>query len=120
MSPRSARVPRAPQAPGAPPVTDAFTAIAHPLRRRIVTELAAGPKPVCELAGRLPVSQPAVSQHLRLLLNVGLVSQQRAGRENRYRLHPERLDEVRGWMSRLDASWGSALGRLGQHLEQNP
>ncbi len=97
-----------------------LTAIAHPLRRRIVTELAAGPKPVCELAGRLPVSRPAVSQHLRLLLNVGLVSQQRAGRENRYRLHPERLDEVRGWMSRLDASWGSALGRLGQHLEQNP
>jgi DNA-binding transcriptional ArsR family regulator len=105
---------------GAPAVSDAFSAIAHPVRRHIVTELARGPKPVRELAGGLPVSRPAVSQHLRLLLEVGLVSQERVGRENRYRLHSERLDEVRQWMMQLDASWGQALRRLRDHLEQQP
>jgi DNA-binding transcriptional ArsR family regulator len=105
---------------GAPPVTDAFGAIAHPVRRRIVAELVGGPKPVHELAGGLPVSRPAVSQHLRVLLDIGMVSQERVGRENRYRLRPERLDEVRQWMSQLDASWGLALGRLREHLERNP
>lgn len=107
-------------AAGAPAVTDAFGAIAHPVRRRILVELTAGPRAVRELAGGLPVSRPAVSQHLRVLLDLGIVSQERAGRENRYRLHPERLDEVRHWMSQLDASWGMALGRLRQHLERNP
>ena len=105
---------------GAPAVTDAFSAIAHPLRRRILVELAAGPKPVRELAGGLPVSRPAVSQHLRLLLDVGVVSLERVGRESRYQLQSERLDEVRHWMRMLDASWGRALMRLGEHLERDP
>ena len=82
--------------------------------------LAAGPKPVGELAGQLPVSRPAVSQHLRLLLDLGIVSKHPAGRENRYQLHPEQLDEVRQWMRQLDAAWGAALIRLSQHLEANP
>jgi DNA-binding transcriptional ArsR family regulator len=90
------------------------------LRRRIIRELVGGDKAVRELAARLPVSRPAVSQHLRVMLDVGLVTQEWVGRESRYRLHPERLDEVRGWLSRLDASWAAALTRLGQHLERNP
>ena len=105
---------------GAPAILDAFGAIAHPVRRRIVDELAGGPRPVHELAAGLPVSRPAVSQHLRLLLDVGIVSQERSGRENHYRLRPEHLDEVRAWLTRLDASWGSALGRLREHLEADP
>lgn len=105
---------------GAPAVTDAFGAIAHPVRRRILAELAAGPKPVRDLAGGLPVSRPAVSQHLRLLLDVGVVGLERVGRENHYRLRSERLDEVRHWMRQLDASWGRALRRLGEHLERDP
>jgi len=91
---------------GAPPIRDAFGAIAHPIRRRIVEELAAGPRPAGKLGGGLPLSRPAVSQHLRLLLEVGMVSVERVGRENHYRLHPERLDGVRGWLARLDASSG--------------
>lgn len=105
-------------AAGAPAVTDAFGAIAHPVRRQIVVELASGAKPVGELARVLPVTRPAVSQHLRVMLDVGLVSQQRVGRENRYRLHPERLDEIRQWLGWLDKSWGKALSRLGDHLER--
>ncbi len=105
---------------GAPAVQDAFGAIAHPLRRRIVAALATGPKPVRDLASSLPVSRPAISQHLRLLLDVGIVTQERKGRENHYRLQPEQLDAVRDWLTQLDASWGAALGRLREHLERNP
>jgi DNA-binding transcriptional ArsR family regulator len=105
---------------GAPAVTDAFGLIAHPARRQIVIELASGERAVRDLASILPISRPAVSQHLRVMLEVGLVTQEWVGRENRYRLHPERLNEVRGWLAQLDASWGNALNRLGQHLERNP
>jgi DNA-binding transcriptional ArsR family regulator len=107
-------------AAGAPPVTDAFGAIAHPIRRQIAVELAAGEKAVRDLAGVLPVTRPAVSQHLRIMLDVGLVSQQRIGRENRYRLHAERLDEIRLWLGTLDAAWADALHRLGEHLARTP
>jgi len=104
---------------GAPAVIDAFGAIAHPVRRRIVIELAGGPKPVRDLAGGMPVTRPAVSQHLRLLLDAGLVSQERIGREHLYQLHAESLDEVRQWINQLDRAWGAALGRLGNHLDRN-
>jgi DNA-binding transcriptional ArsR family regulator len=101
-------------------VTDAFGAIAHPVRRTLVTALASGDKPVNELAAVVPVSRPAVSQHLAVLRGVGLVSEQRRGRERRYHLHPERLDEVRKWMHTLDRFWDHRLDRLGRHLEENP
>jgi DNA-binding transcriptional ArsR family regulator len=105
---------------GAPPITDAFGAIAHPVRRALVSELAAGDKAVTELAATVPVSRPAVSQHLAVLRQVGLVSEQRHGRQRRYHLHPERLDEVRKWMHTLDRFWQSRLDRLARHLEENP
>ena len=107
-------------ASGAPAITDAFGAVAHPVRRQIVTALASGEMAVRDLADRLPVTRPAVSQHLRVMLDVGLVTQQRVGREHRYRLHPQRLDEIRFWLETLDASWARAMHRLGEHLEQNP
>jgi DNA-binding transcriptional ArsR family regulator len=105
---------------GAPPIADAFGAIAHPLRRSLVIALAGGDKPVRELAATVTVSRPAVSQHLAVLRDVGLVSEQRHGRERRYHLHPERLDEVRKWMHTLDRFWDHRLDRLGRHLEENP
>jgi DNA-binding transcriptional ArsR family regulator len=105
---------------GAPPVTDAFGAIAHPVRRAIVTALASGDKAVNELAAVVPVTRPAVSQHLAVLRGLGVVSEQRHGRERRYHLHLERLDEVRTWMHALDRFWNDRLGRLGRHLEEHP
>ena len=90
------------------------------MRRTLVTALANGDKAVNELAAVVPVSRPAVSQHLSVLRGVGLVSEQRHGRERRYHLHPERLDEVRKWMHTLDRFWESRLDRLGRHLEENP
>jgi DNA-binding transcriptional ArsR family regulator len=106
--------------PGAPPVTDVFGALAHPLRRQIVTALAAGDKPVRELAAGLPVSRPAVSQHLAVLHSVGLVTKGRSGRENRYRLRREPLEDIRRWLSTLDEFWLQGLARLREHLEGTP
>src|SRR5882757_10457153 len=100
---------------GAPPVSDAFGAIAHPVRRTLVTALATDDKAVNELAAVVPVSRPAVSQHLAVLRGVGLVTEERHGRERRYHLHPERLDEVRQWMVALDQFWGTHLEALGRH-----
>jgi hypothetical protein len=57
---------------------------------------------------------------LAVLRGVGLVSEHRHGRERRYHLHPERLDEVRKWMHTLDKFWEHRLDRLGRHLEENP
>jgi len=102
---------------GAPPVTDVFGAIAHPVRRRIVSELASGDKAVRELAAPLPVSRPAVSQHLAVLRSVGLVSERRTGRERRYRLRRERLDDLRAWLSALDDFWAGGPACLGDHLD---
>jgi len=98
----------------------AFAALADPTRRAVFERLRAGPVSVGEIAAGLPVSRPAVSQHLAVLRGVGLVSEQRHGRERRYHLHPERLDEVRKWMHTLDRFWDDRLDRLARHLEENP
>ena len=97
-----------------------YGALAHPIRRQIVAVLATGDKGVGELAAPLPVSRPAVSQHLAVLRSVGLVTDARVGRENRYRLVREPLDDVRRWLSQLDGFWATRLTRLREHLDANP
>lgn len=106
--------------PGAPPVIDVYGALAHPIRREIVAVLAGGDKGVRELAAPLPVSRPAVSQHLAVLRSVGLVTVGRVGRESRYRLCREPLDDVRRWLGQLDDFWAQRLTRLREHLDANP
>jgi DNA-binding transcriptional ArsR family regulator len=107
-------------AAGAPRVTDVFGAIAHPIRRRIVTTLASGDKAVQELAAPLSVTRSAVSQHLAVLRATGLVTEHRSGRERRYRLRREPLNDLRMWLVTLDRFWEDGLARLGEHLEENP
>jgi DNA-binding transcriptional ArsR family regulator len=102
---------------GAPAVDDTFGVISHPLRRMILERLAAGDSRVTELAAGMPVSRPAVSQHLRLMLDVGVVRERRAGRERYYSLARDRLQEVDRWLARLDGFWASRLRRLGEHLD---
>jgi DNA-binding transcriptional ArsR family regulator len=96
---------------------DIFTAIAHPIRRQILDRLVSGEESVARLAEPYDLSRPAISQHLRILREVGLVSEQRHGRERRYRLRPERLYEVRAWMQKYDRFWGKRLTALGDYLE---
>ncbi|MFL5629239.1 MAG: ArsR/SmtB family transcription factor [Ktedonobacteraceae bacterium] len=98
---------------------DIFTAIAHPVRRQILDQLVRGEESVHELAQPFGMTRPAISQHLRILREVGLVTEQRQGRERRYRLQPERLYEVRAWMQKYDHFWRNRLGALNEYLEQS-
>ncbi len=81
-------------------------ALADPTRRAIFELLGEGPQAVGELAARLPVSRPAVSQHLRVLKGAGLVSERKNGTRRLYRLEPMGLDELRSWVERF---WDDAL-----------
>ena len=102
---------------GAPAIDDAFGVIAHPLRRELLQRLAVGEARVSELAALVPVSRPAVSQHLRLMLAAGVVVERRQGRERYYALRRERLGDVDRWLARLDEFWADGLRRLGAHLD---
>jgi DNA-binding transcriptional ArsR family regulator len=93
-----------------------FAAISHPARRRILDLLADGDRPVNAIAANFEMSRPAVSQHLRILLDAGLVTERRHGRERRYRLAPERLGPVRDWIGHYERFWDERFLRLQRHL----
>jgi DNA-binding transcriptional ArsR family regulator len=85
---------------------DGLAALGDPTRRAIFERVAARPSPVGELARGLPVSRPAVSQHLRVLKAAGLVSETPQGTRRIYRLDPRGIAAMREW---LDAHWAAAL-----------
>ncbi|HWH06301.1 MAG TPA: metalloregulator ArsR/SmtB family transcription factor [Gaiellaceae bacterium] len=87
----------------------AWDALGDPTRRRIFERLSGGPRSVGELAEGLPVSRPAVSQHLRVLKDAGLVSDRKAGTRRLYAVDPRGLAAVRADLDRL---WGDALERF--------
>lgn len=87
-----------------------------PSRRRIVRLLAGGPSSVAELAALLPISRPAVSQHLKLLRDAGLVVVRPQGTRRIYQVDPEGLAALR---AELDGFWGSALANFVTLTEQH-
>jgi DNA-binding transcriptional ArsR family regulator len=89
-----------------------FGALADPTRRAIVSRLADGEAGVVELAAAFPISQPAVSKHLRVLEEAGLVTRRREGRRNLCRLRPERLQPVAEWVSPYQRFWAASFARL--------
>jgi DNA-binding transcriptional ArsR family regulator len=91
---------------------DVFSAISHPARRQMLDLLLEADRSVNTIAGHFEMSRPAVSQHLRILLEAGLVTEQRHGRERRYHLVPERLGPVREWMAHYERFWDDRLRRL--------
>src|SRR5271167_1452929 len=95
-----------------------FGAISHPARRRMLDLLVEADRSVNTLAGQFQMSRPAVSQHLRILLDAGLVTEQRHGRERRYHLVPERLGAVRDWIAHYEQFWDDHLQRLQKHLSK--
>lgn len=101
------------------PTADVFAAIADPTRRRLLELVTRGDQPVNSLAAAFPMSRPAVSQHLRVLREAGLVTERKIGRERYYRLRPEPLREVSDWMSHYEQFWRERLDRLGVELEGN-
>jgi DNA-binding transcriptional ArsR family regulator len=96
---------------------DGFTALADPTRRAIFERLAERPSAVGELAGDLPVSRPAVSQHLKVLKEAGLVVDHADGTRRIYQLDPQGVDALRGY---LDQFWNQALVAFKRAVEQDP
>ena len=84
----------------------AFAALSDPTRRQVFDGLRAGPRSVSSLASDLPVSRPAVSQHLKILKQAGLVTDQAEGAKRVYRIDRDGLAGVRAW---LDRFWDTAL-----------
>lgn len=88
------------------PTSAALAALADPTRRAVFERLAVSPRAVGEVAEGLPVSRPAVSQHLKVLKDAGLVSVRKQGRQQIYAVRREGLAELRAW---LDQVWDGAL-----------
>lgn len=96
---------------------DVLEALADSTRRGIVEQLAAGPMRVGELALGVPVSRPAVSQHLKVLLAAGLVSYRSVGTANHYRLEAAGFDTLRLW---LDNFWQEVLDAFETYAREHP
>ena len=94
---------------------DVWNVLGDPTRRTIVEHLAGQPLAVVEIAARLPVSRPAVSQHLKVLKDTGLVSEETVGRRHVYRLNPAGVSALR---DQLDTFWNRALAGYQAALEQ--
>lgn len=88
--------------------------LADPTRQAVFERLRHGPSSVGDIAAGLPVSRPAVSQHLRALKDAGLVLDEARGTARIYRIHAEGLRELRDW---LDGFWDEALARFKEHAE---
>ena len=95
--------------------TQALQALGDPTRRSDLVELRDGPRAVGEIAARLPVSRPAVSQHLRVLKEAGLVTERQNGTRRLYRVDPDGLAEVREY---LEGFWEEALANFKAAAEQ--
>jgi DNA-binding transcriptional ArsR family regulator len=95
---------------------EAMNALGDPTRRAIFERLAAGPKPVGELAKDLPVSRPAVSQHLRVLRDAGLVSERPDGTRRVYRVDPNGVGALRAY---FEGFWDRALADFKAEAERS-
>jgi len=94
----------------------AFAALADPTRREVFERLARGPLAVGELARGLPVSRPAVSQHLKVLKDAGLVTDRPEGARRVYQIDPHGLGQIRAW---LDQFWDTALDAFKAAVERD-
>ncbi len=97
---------------------DVFTAIAHPVRRQLLTRLMPGELTANELAEPFGISRSAVSQHLSILTEAGLVSRTKRGRERVYQLRLEGLSEVQRWMDQFAQMWPEKLDALESLLDE--
>ena len=95
-----------------------FRALADATRRSIIAMLSEEARPVSALAARFAMSQPAISQHLRVLKQAGLVSQRRDGRNQIYALEPAALRQAAAWLDRHLEFWATRFDNLGRHLRE--
>ena len=95
-----------------------FAALADPIRRSILTRLAEGEATVNELAEPFPMSLPAISRHLKVLENAGLIVRSRQAQWRPSRLQADPLDEAVEWMQSRKATWQARMDRLETHLRK--
>ena len=98
----------------------AFGALAHPIRRGILAQLATGEANVADLARPHKVSAPAISKHLRILEQAGLLSRHKQGREHHCRLEAKRMQEAERWIEHYRKFWNDRLDALERYLKENP
>ena len=97
---------------------DTFTALADPTRRHIIEVLAAGESSFGDLAERFEMSRPAVSQHLKVLRDAGIVTARADAQRRIYRLNNDSLDEIEAWVGKVREFWSQRLDRLEQLLTE--
>ncbi|MGH2873101.1 MAG: ArsR/SmtB family transcription factor [Solirubrobacteraceae bacterium] len=93
-----------------------FGALADPVRRALLARIAAAPATATELAGGLPISRQAVAKHLSALSDAGLLERRRCGRDVRYLVTPEPLEDAVSWIARVGGQWDERLSRLAREL----
>jgi DNA-binding transcriptional ArsR family regulator len=99
-------------------VNDSFRALSHPIRRGIVERLAVGPATVGEVTGGFGVSKPAITKHLKVLEETGVVKRVVEGRTHRLSLDTHTLGEAADWMDRQRALWGRLFDVVDEYLKE--
>jgi DNA-binding transcriptional ArsR family regulator len=99
-------------------VNDPFKALAHPIRRGIVERLAAGPASVGETTASFGVSKPAITKHLKVLEETGVVKREVIGRRHQLSLEPEALSVAADWMDHQRALWGRMFDVVDEYLKE--
>ncbi|MBO3744491.1 winged helix-turn-helix transcriptional regulator [Streptosporangiaceae bacterium NEAU-GS5] len=98
-----------------------FEVLADPARRRVVQLLGASPRRAGELAAAVGMSAPAMSRHLRVLLQAGVIIDERPAADARmryFRLRPQSMEALRAWLDQLQAHWQEQLASFGRHIQE--
>lgn len=98
---------------------DVFQAVADPTRRKLLKLLSKQEMPITMISGHFPMSRTAVSKHLRILEDAGLVKERKVGREKRFSLDPEPLYELKDWLNYFELFWENKLGALKTFVESD-
>lgn len=98
---------------------DVFQAIADPTRRSLLKLLSNQEMPVTAISEHFPISRTAVSKHLKVLAEAGLVKERKVGRETRYKLEPEPLFELKDWLQYFELYWENKLNALRLFVESD-
>lgn len=98
---------------------DVFQAVADPTRRKILKLLADKEMPIASITEKFPITRTAVNKHLFVLFEAGLVSSKKIGRETRYALQPEPLQELQEWLSFFELYWDNKLSALKHFVEDD-
>jgi DNA-binding transcriptional ArsR family regulator len=96
-----------------------FAALANPTRRDVLDLLLDGPRPVKEIAEHFDMTRPSVSEHLKVLLDAGLVTEERVGRQRHYAVEAEPLRDLIGWLAPYERFWRGRLTALRRILDED-